>query len=132
MPEKKLFEQPLKQTLSLTDRMAFGVPNQEGCDNVLFSIFVRETNLNLAARYVGATSEKVFTLPNNSAITMINFKGAGTVKVTKDSDGDLVPETSINGEFVNPMWAYAQNQQNITISVSGTVTILIYYSYNVY
>lgn len=132
MPEKKLFEQTLKNTLSLDDRLALGVPNQEGCDNMKISALIRETGLNLIKRFVEVTSDQTFTVPNNSVITGIHFFGAGTVSATKTDNGDLVPETDINGNYMNPMYEYFRYSGNITIGVSGQVTCVIMYIYNLY
>lgn len=40
MADKKLFEQPLKTELGGGDRIVIGIPGQDGCDNMLATVFI--------------------------------------------------------------------------------------------
>jgi len=46
--EKELFNQPLKTIVGVSDRVAIGVPSQEGCDNMLIPVllnnFIKKDN----------------------------------------------------------------------------------------
>ena len=68
MPNKELFNQKLKAELSLTDRMPYGIPGMEGCDNMLVRNFLKETGGCLYHRLYNKTTQQTITIPENSKI----------------------------------------------------------------
>lgn len=137
MPNKELFNQVLKQELSLTDRFATGVPGQLGADNILFSDYIRSTGLTLIRRFSNVTTQQVFTVTAKSKILDIDFESTGTttIKVSKIGDGDIIPEQTITSSDDSDNaggWKLAVGQ-TLTIDISGSpVTITIRYIHNYY
>lgn len=137
MPNKELFNQTLKQELSLTDRFATGVPGQLGADNILFSDYIRSTGLTLIRRFTNVSSQQTFTVTAKSKVLDIDFESSGTttIKVSKIGDGDIIPETIITSTEDSDNsggWKLASGQ-TMTIDISGDpVTVTIRYIHNYY
>jgi hypothetical protein len=136
MAGKELFNQTLKQELSLTDRFAVGIPNLEGCDNILLSDIIRYTGLTLIKRFASVSTVQTFTPDVRCKILSIDFKheSGGTATISANcGDEDLVPSMGLTSG------AYAENtimksySNPISLNVSdGTVTIVVLYIRNPY
>lgn len=136
MAGKELFNQTLKQELSLLDRFAVGIPNIEGCDNIQLSDIIRFTGLTLIARYLSVTTSQLLTPDVRFKILSIDFKheSGSTATISANcGDEDLVPSMELTSG------AYAENtimksySDPISLNVSGgTVTIVVLYIRNLY
>ena len=89
MADKKLFEQDLKTSLSSTDRIALGIPGQEGCDNMLISVFMD------LLKNVGVQGNS-FTDGNLTAnvLTINHKKGTTFVELTVYNDEGRLEDVS--------------------------------------
>jgi len=135
MPNKELFNQTLKNEIALTDRLAVGIPGMEGCDNVTFSKFLKQTAGTLTVRLLNKTTQQTITIPANSKILDFDLytSGTATAKVTMTDDGDIVSETEFTRALANFINLYLYEQKTFTIDISsGTISIFVRYIPNCY
>jgi hypothetical protein len=115
MADKKLFEQPLKSTFGSTDRIAVGIPGQDGCDNILMDDFVNQlrnegvsggtfTNANLVSGVLTINHEKD---TNYVELTVYDASGRkvdinGLMQIT---DVDNI-EVDFGGDISAGVWTY--------------------------
>lgn len=111
---KELFNQPLKTTLGSTDRVALGVPGQDGCDNMLITKLIElilADNVETGTIQNGDLSSGVWTYTHNkstAAVELILYDGNG---VLQSVDG-IMTLTTINeleidfGGSISGTWTY--------------------------
>ena len=83
---KELFNQDLKTTLGTSDRIAIGVPGQEGCDNMLVSIFkelLQGSNISTGTISNGDLTTNVWTYSHSKSTRNVEI-------IVYDGDGYLI------------------------------------------
>lgn len=136
MPSKELFNQPLKQELSVSDHIAVGIPGMTGCDNLLISDWIRATGMTLINRTVDATTDFSFDPGVEFKIYAIDFKNTGgdpSNVYASCGDEEVVPvsECAAGQKLENSVFKSFTSAITIGISAS-TVTVVIYYVRNPY
>lgn len=109
MADKKLFEQPLKSTVELTDRLPVGVPGQEGCDNVLMSDFIDQ--LKNTGVVGGSFSNASLTA---NVLTINHEKDTSFVELTVYDSGGYLQDLSGMMRIVDV--------DNISVDFGGEIT----------
>lgn len=117
----ELFNQSsVKTSLDLGQRMASGVPNQIGCDNITVQDFLKQMNGIIEDV---KSANFTYLVPADSILRAIDFKkisGTPTVKVGTTLGGDeLVSETTIAGYYTNAMRERWISPTTIYFTVSG-------------
>ena len=100
---KELFNQPLKSTVAASDRIAVGIPSQEGADNILFPNFInsfaqREKSKALAIGANRVDFPQAFSSANYVLIVQDN-NGIGFQITAQDASGfniETLGNTAIN------------------------------------
>lgn len=134
---KELFNGNLASEISLTQRLAFGIPgsSQNGAGNIIFSEYLRYTGTELCVRAEVDNNEISIPIPNNSQVTGIDIdyvSGAGTIQAgTSSGLDDIIPNT--DQCFDNVLRAKFKTGGNVFIkSVGIKANIILSYKYNHY
>ena len=134
---KELFNGTLASEISLTQRLAFGVPgsSQDGAANILFQDFLRYTGTEICIRAEVDNNEISIQIPNNSQVTGIDFdyvSGSGTIQAgTATNLDDIVANT--DQCFDNIVRTKFKNGGNVFIKSTGiSAKVILMYKYNHY
>jgi hypothetical protein len=109
MADKQLFNQTLKVTYGTTDRIAVGIPGQEGCDNILMSDFVSQL------RNEGVIGGS-FTTGNLTAgvLTISHEKNTQWIELVVYDSGGI--KVDVNGLM------HVANVDTVTVDFGGEIT----------
>ncbi len=88
---KELFDQTTKITLSANDRVAVGIPGQEGCDNVFVNNFFKyalraagDVSVTVGANIISFSSDFGTT---DYSLNIYDLNGLGIEVTAKNTDG---------------------------------------------
>jgi hypothetical protein len=138
MPNKELFNQPLKSTLTDNDRIAVGIPGLTGAYNIEFGRFCSSYGITVVDKARGVNFRQ-FEIPANSKLISIDIRNAGAVQVTatinsSDSEFDFGSfEIGSNSCFELVINRNKINSYTIDVAITGgNVDINVYYIKNIW
>lgn len=103
MASKELFDQPLKTKAAASDRVATGIPGQEGADNLLRGAFfgsIMQYGRNIALTSGQTAISFANDLDSDAYMLMVRtYNGVAWEEVSRDETGftiDVLADTTID------------------------------------
>lgn len=98
MAVKELFNQTLKTTIADSDRIAVGIPSQNGCDNILFSYVKDQIDSEIANKIAGTITQPTITDNGTGEISISSFTASLFDNTTNSGSATIYTLAALNSQ----------------------------------